>query len=296
MTALVVGLLMGFPGDGTQRLATCLEQRDRACLTSLLRAGTGNSAEYAALAGRAYVLLGRPKEALSAVGQALQMQPGNYDYLMEEGWIYQKTGDQMSAIHSFLLAGQARPGSAATFYELGMSFFLLEEYDRARTHFQRVLELDPRNDRAEFMLGVLEIKNDQEAAALPHFEKALELQPKNSHYLLHLGVLLNQLGQAKQGIDYMLQAEALDASNPLTHYNLGRAYLSEGQLVSARDELEKSIKLRPTLAAAFYKLGTVYRGLGDQPKAREMLKRYGELQQREKDDEDDPGSGALLKQ
>ena len=92
MTALIVGLLLAVPPEGgMQKLASCLERKDRVCVMALLsRDEDRGSAEYLALAGRAYVLLGRPKDALNAIGQALQLQPGNYDYLMEQGWIYQK--------------------------------------------------------------------------------------------------------------------------------------------------------------------------------------------------------------
>lgn len=297
MTALIVGLLMAVPPEATQKLAGCLERKDRVCLTALLsRDGDRSSAEYLALAARAYVLLGRPKDALNAIGQALQLQPGSYDYLMEQGWIYQKAGDQMGAIHSFLLAAKAQPGTAATFYELGMSFFLLDEYQRARTHFERVLELEPKDDRAEFMLGVLDIMTQHEPDAKGRFETALALQPRNPHYLLHYGVLLNKLGETDKGIEFMREAEALDAANPLTHYNLGRAYLNQGKLTVAREELERSIKLRPTLAPAFYKLSAVYRELGNPEKAREMMKRYGELERQQKEEDDDPGNSALVKQ
>ena len=73
----------------------------------------------------------------------------------------------------------------AVFYELGMSFFLLHEFDRAVTHFQRVLELDARQDKAEFMLGILDVLRNGDGDAKIHFERALALQPANPHYLLH---------------------------------------------------------------------------------------------------------------
>ena len=288
--------LLLLTADPSQRLSQCLEHKDRACLNAMLsKPPVHQSAEYLATAARGYMLLNRPKEALDAIGQALQQVPENYGYLMERGWIYQRLGDQTSAIHSFLVAAKIEPRNPATFYELGMSFFLIDEFQRAEPHFKRVLDLTPNDDRAIFMLGVLDIMANQETDAKAEFEKALALQPKNAHYLLHYGVLLNQLGDTEQGLGYMLRAKALDPSNPLTHYNLGRTYLSQGKMVPARDELEIAIRLRPTLTPAFYKLNTIYRALGERDKANAMLKKYQELQQQDTKAEEDPTDNSLIK-
>jgi tetratricopeptide (TPR) repeat protein len=293
MILLALVLLVANP---SQRIAECLQQKDRVCLSSILRKPPlHQSPEYLAVAARAYILLNRPKEALEAIDQALEQLPENFDYLMERGWIYQKLGDQTSAIHSFLVAAKIEPRNPATFYELGMSFFLIDEFQRAEPHFKRVLDLTPTDDRAIFMLGVLDIMANEESDAKVRFEKALELQPKNAHYLLHYGVLLNQLGETDQGLEYMLRAKALDPANPLTHYNLGRTYLSQGKMIPARDELETAIRLRSNLTPAFYKLNTIYRALGDRDKANAMLKRYQELQQQETKAEEDPTDNSLLK-
>ena len=283
------------PEDQTKTLNACVQQKDRACISSTLRnLGKRESPAYLAVAAEGYMIIRRPDDALNAIDRALQLKPGNYDYLMEQGWIYQKSGNQLSAIHSFLLAAQSKPMEPATFYELGMSFFLLNEYQRAAPHFRHVLALAPNNDRAEFMLGVLDVMDNAAPEAKPHYERALRLRPQNSHYLLHYGVLLNQLGKPQQAVHLMLEAEKLDPSNPLTHYNLGRVYLESGKLSQARDELESSVRLKPDLTPAFYKLGTVYRSLGDPNKARKALNRFEKLKQQEKKEEEDPIDAALL--
>ena len=287
--------LVAAPSDQFKKLNVCVQQRNHDCISSILSSiDKKESPEYLALVARACMIVGRRDDAANAIARALQLQPGNYDHLMEQGWIFQKSDNQLAAIHSFLLAAQSKPEAPATFYELGMSFFLLNEYRRAAPHFRHVLALDPNNDRAEFMLGILDIMNNAAPEAKPHYEKALQLQPKNPHYLLHYGVLLNELGQPQQAIDLMLEAEKLDPSNPLTHYNLGRVYLENGKLTQARDELEVSIRLRQDLTPAFYKLGTVYRALGDRAKAREALKRYETLKQKEEKEEEDPTDATLL--
>ena len=237
MTAL--GLCLAFlglsisPSKEFQRLARCVEQKDAACVSACLKDGSSDhSPEYFELAARAYMLLKQNQEALKSIAQAIQLKPGNYDYLMEQGWMYQRSGDQVSAIESFLLASHINPQSATVFYELGMSFFLAKEYDRAIRHFNHALQLDPKNDKAEFMIGVVQIWQGHLEEAKLHFAAALKLQPRNPHYLLHYGVLLTMLNEDDLALANMREAEKLDPSNPLTHFQLGKRYRLMGKLAT----------------------------------------------------------------
>ncbi len=149
---------------------------------------------------------------------------------MEQGWIYQRSGDQVSAIESFLRASHVNPQSSSVFYELGMSFFLAKEYERSIQHFDRALALDPKNDKAEFMTGVVEIWLGRLDQGKVHFANALRLEPQNAHYLLHYGVLLTKLNEDDAALENLLAARKLDPTNPLTHYQIGKWYRTSGKL------------------------------------------------------------------
>jgi tetratricopeptide (TPR) repeat protein len=267
-------------------LEHCIERSDRACVSALLtKSATETSPQYWATAARGELLLGNRPEAVAAINRAVKQKPGDFDLLLEQGWVYQKSGDQVNAIRSFLSAGQIQPRSPAVFYELGMSFFLLHEFDRAVTHFQRVLELDPKHDKAEFMLGILDVLKNADAAAKVHFEGALSMQPANAHYLLHYGVLLLQLNDPDDALVNMRKAEEIDPSNPLTHFNLGRLYRQMGKLSDAERELRTAIRMRPAMARAYYQLSTVYRLQGRTADAAKALEQFSRFKEQDKDDD-----------
>ncbi len=179
-----------------EKLNQCVEQKDRACILACLKdAPAGRSANDFALLARAHMLLGQNQEAIDSIRRANELAPGNFGYLMDQGWIYQRSGDQIDAIRSFLLASKIEPHSPQVFYELGMSFFLSQEYERATRHFEETLRLDPKQDKAEFMLGVVAIWSDHLQEAKVDFVNALKLKPNNAQYLLHYGVLLAKLNE-----------------------------------------------------------------------------------------------------
>jgi tetratricopeptide (TPR) repeat protein len=275
--------------DELQKLAHCVDQKDQACVSACLKDEPANrSPEYFALAARAYLLLGQNQEAIDSIGQAVKLKPDSYDYLMEQGWLYQRSGDQVPAVRSFLLAAHIDPSKPTVFYELGMSFFLAQEYDRSVHHFEHVLQMDSKYDKAEFMLGVVEIWRGRLEEARLHFVNALKLQPHNADYLLHYGVLLAKLVEPDLALANMLEAQRLDPSNPLTRYQIGKRYREMGKFTEARKELEAAVRLRPNLSPAFYQLGAVYRRLGEEERAREAFKKFDILTQREKTEKRDP--------
>lgn len=288
MSLVVVALAMtAAPGDAAGRLRYCIEKQDRACLAAELKAfGKNSPPEYLSAAAEAYLLLGRNAEAAAAITVAVAKKPGDYDLLLQQGRTFQRGGDQVHAIESFLHAAKARRPSAEVFYSLGLSFFLLHEYERARKHFQHSVELDPTSDKSEFMLAVIDImKENNEASAKAHMWRALELQPENPHYLLHYGVLLAQMNEREQAVAVLEKAIRADASNPLAHFNLGRVARQMNDLAKARAELEEAVRLRPEMARAHYQLASVYRVLGEKEKAGEAMRQFQKYKEQDRDDE-----------
>jgi Flp pilus assembly protein TadD len=109
--------------DEYSRLVRCIEHSERACVATVLSGPTHDrSPVFLSAAARGYVLLGDRAQAVKVINEAVAQSPGNFELLMSQGWVYQRCGDQVSAIRSFLLASQIDKGSAKVFYDLGMSF------------------------------------------------------------------------------------------------------------------------------------------------------------------------------
>jgi tetratricopeptide (TPR) repeat protein len=236
---------------------------------------------------RAYLLIRQKQKALDAIARAIHLDPNQYSFLMTRGRIYQRFENQAAAIESFLLADRLHARKPDTYYSLGMSFFMLQEYQRAAQHFRHVVELDARNDRAEFMLGVVESFNAKVADAKTHMERAILLQPGSAYYHLYYGIVLARFADDPNGARREMETAAkLDPTYAFTQYNLGRLHLQTGEDKAAKQELEEAVRLRPELARAWYQLATVYRRLGDPILARKALSTFVRLQRQEKEDLD----------
>ena len=277
-------------------LRDCLDLTDVTCAAIALSQISGpikDSADYLDLEAQTLSLQHRKDDALTAIQKALQENPKEYRYLMTQGRIYQSFNDQPSAIRSFLLADQLQPHSPDTTYCLGMSFFMMEEWERAATHFHHTLALDPNYHKAAFMMGVTDMANMHMPEAKPFLEEALQQQPNNPFYHLQYGVLLSLLGDPQSGLQEVLLAKNRVPSYAPAHYHLGRLYYQTGDYEQAREELEAAIRLEPDLPEAYYQLGVVYHRLGNDEKSREAYQKFQELKSARKDEFRDPIESTL---
>jgi tetratricopeptide (TPR) repeat protein len=292
MTALLVPLFLhaaDTAGDNIERLRQCIRQRDRSCLVNELKSPPRQtSPEYWSVAAEAFLLLGRKTDAIAAIEKTARSKPSDYDTLMQQGRIYQRCGDQVHAIESFLLAARIRQTSEV-FYSLGLSFFLAHEYERAGRHFTHAIQLDPRNGKAEFMMAVISVLKDHDnEAARTHLERALAIEPENAHYLLHYGIVLSELNHPR-ALPVLEKAVKSDPNNPLARFNLGRVYRRMGDMPKARAELEIAVRMRPQLARAQYQLAAVYRSLGEIERAKRATEQFNRFKDQDRDD--DPVDG-----
>ncbi len=282
-----------------RQLSQCVERSDRLCAASALKAiqdkNLQNNSDYLNLKAQALNLLHKRAEALAAIQRAIQIQPHRADYFITEGQIYQRMDRQIAAIKSFLHAEQLQPGLAAPIYDLGMSFFLLgndnndnQYYDRAARHFKTALELDPKNDRAEFMLGIVDVVEFKLDQAKKEFEEALRMSPQNPYYHLHYGILLSRLGDHTGARREMQTAEKLDPSYARTYFNLGNLDAEIGDYPEAREQLEAAVRLDPSLSSAYYSLGRVYHHLGLAAKSQAAFLKFQKMKSQERQEQSDP--------
>ncbi len=287
-----------------RQLSQCMEHANHLCVSRALSAihdpTLQHDPDYLNLKAQALNLLHERTKALAAIQEAIRLRPRQEEYYITEGRIDQGMDNQKAAIQSFLYAEQLRPRTAGPVYDIGMSFFLLgneqndtQYYNRAGKHFALALQLDPKDDRAQFMLGVVEVYKFDLNEARKDFEQALQLNPRNAYYHLYYGVLLRRMGDRSGAVRELLTAERLDASDPRAYFNLGALYVQAGKDPAARKQLERAVQLDPKFAPAFYSLGIVYRNLGLTEKARASFQRFQQLKSRQQQEETDPVATSL---
>jgi tetratricopeptide (TPR) repeat protein len=171
-------------------LRRCVEKKDVECaeaeLEKIHASGVLNTSPYFELKAQTLELRHRTQEALASASAATEKNPKDAAAWLTLGHIQQAAGNQDAAIQSFLEAERIEPHSAPAMYSLGMSFFLLgleanvdDYYQRAARHFRLALQLDPKQDRAVLMLGVIAAVESKLSQARSYLERAVAVSPQN---------------------------------------------------------------------------------------------------------------------
>jgi protein O-GlcNAc transferase len=141
--------------------------------------------------------------------------------------------------------------------------------DHAEAIYRHVVEREPDNEQAVFLLAALCLGSARSEEAAQLLERAQRLAPTNAHYLSNLGEAYRRLGRAQEAADTLVKAVALRPELPEASYNLGLALRDLGELeaalmcfVRAADVAPERYELQLQLAEGLKRTGDCIRAVG----------------------------------
>ncbi|MBN2394165.1 MAG: tetratricopeptide repeat protein [Anaerolineae bacterium] len=178
------------------------------------------------------------------------------------------------------------PENAEAHFMLGLTYFNLGEYDKAKASFSQAMTLEPERAAAvHHNLGVLAYQTGEMETAVAEFKAALEADPNDpdSHY--QLGATYLQIAISNSDLMYLQQAEtefeqvlALAPGKPEALVGLGTLYLNQNRAAEAIDLLEQAVQSNPEMREALFALGMAYFASGDTASAKETLQKFLDTQ------------------
>ena len=204
----------------------------------------------------------KPKQSLAEYTAGARFHAPSADDLVVVATDYIYLRDYADADKWLTHATQWKPDSALDWYLLGRTKYNENRFKEAIDAFNKCLQLEPRNVRAENNEGLsyegLEDDKDAERAYRTAIEwQSTSARPYAQTYL-NLGILLTRDGHAEQALPYLKKAVELAPQNPKAHEQLGRAYEEANMLGNAQSELEKALAIAPDISALHYRLGRIY--------------------------------------
>lgn len=247
-------------------------------------AGEGaNSPEYFSLLGMCYAGLNDFPNAARAVIRAIDMDPGRSDFYFNLASIYQKAGDNDSAI-KVLEKGLIRDrNSPLIFFALGLSYFNLGKYAGAIESFQEALRLQPDFEKPLFFMGRTYSRWGKHSQAVEAYRKAIARRPTFYPAHFQLALVLLEIGRTEEAGQLLEEVVRLDPGHAEAYYQLGKLHAKQGDASRAMAELEKAIALNPEYDDASYQLGRLYARLGNRKKAEELFRVVNERKQKRRE-------------
>ena len=204
----------------------------------------------------------------------------------------QQRGDLKGAEASFKNAIALEPHLPIAHMKLGYLQLGDQRHTQAMQSFRRVLDVDPKNAEAYFIVGFLLVNsnNVDVEGAISNFEQAIDIDPNLAHAHLNLGFLLenhrNDVAAAE-----LAYRRAIEASPDLAdaHFNLASLLQNKkSDDVEAEAQYRLALQANPQDPVTHLNLGYLLKKKGDMQGMRDSWRRVLEL------DPDHPSKEALM--
>ena len=264
---------------------------------------------------RSLVAKGELDSADRAVRQYLDQRPNSPDGHFLLGYILFRAGKAQDSLPQYTEGAKYRDPGASDLKVVALDYVLLGDYADADTWLTRSLQRDSKDPQAWYYLGRTKYNENRLEEAIRAFERCLEIEPNNVKAEDNLGLSLEGLGrteealtayrnaiawQAKllnqdpapfielgrllleqdrpeEAISYLAKAGEVGPLDFRAHEYLGKTYSRLSKLQEAQNELEKAVTLAPERASLHFMLGQAYRKRGLTEKAKLELERGAAL-------------------
>ncbi len=203
---------------------------------------------------------------------AIEIDPGYFDArenygmcLMRQGTILGDKGDvakrtelYKEARSHFIRLLEMNPNNFNARHHLGFMDLVEDHYESAEQNFKRCLEIDPENPNCSYNLGNTYLKTARCSDAIQAFIGALRGGGVDSEVSIgarqNLGVAYELCAKNDGAIKEFLDKIKSDPGNPTHHYDLGSIYAEKGLPDQAVNEWENTVKLDPLYCRAYFEL------------------------------------------
>jgi tetratricopeptide (TPR) repeat protein len=250
--------------------------------------------------------LERFDEAIDAYEQALEIDPDDVDFLNHLGTdlarvgrhqsslkiferiekadssfepsycarieLYRQLKDHDKAEEMFYIARQYKDECPDCYYNIGMSLFDRELFDKALHCWQKVLDLDERHPEIHLRTAEGQRAKGKLDKAREHYLLELRQNPGDTETLLDLGELLMELDRLEEAGEKFRRSIELAPEHPSSHYCHGRWLLETDHIDEAITAFLKTLQLDPTYPGAHLHLGRIYFQRQELEKARRHLR------------------------
>jgi tetratricopeptide (TPR) repeat protein len=259
-------------------------------LEALINSGSKNAALFNLL-GWCQHKQGRPKEAVKALEESIQMAPSEETNYLDLGKILLAQHSLPRALQLARKTTSSFPNSAEALELQGLVETGMGQFTDAVRSYIRAAQLDVT--RPDSILGLAQAQSaagmNKDAAA--SFESGMRRFPKDARFKTQYAAALLWQSETGEGNDQaraeqlLRSALVLDPSLPEAHYQLGNLALKKGLITEAQRHLEQAVKLDAHNGQAHFALSRVYRRLGRQEEAARELERYESLKPAQSQDD-----------
>ena len=228
----------------------------------------GLDAQVLGQLGGMYAAAGKPDKALRLFNRAIEQEPQRSEHFFAKGLLLANQKQYAEAEDTIRSGIKVSPDSAVGYYYLGRIGVEARDFDKATTHFEQAVTLNPAFEPAYVALGsVYEAKQDRDKAIDIYRRYLQGVNPKNReirHHLIRLQVSAKQYDEALRELQEILAEDPADLDAQL---RMGLVYGEQKNYPKAIQQLTQILTVRPSELKVRDYLGYLYEETKDYPNA-----------------------------
>jgi protein O-GlcNAc transferase len=155
-----------------------------------------------------------------------------------------------------------RTWNAAASLELAKQHHLAGDLLAARRVYEQLLEIDPKQAKAAFGIGLLELQTGQHQEAVAWMRQAIAIDPQEPHFHFGLAHVLEELKQYAEAEAVYKHVLAIDSQRADVHFAMGRLREARRNWIGAIAAYQAALELQPDFPEALNNLGNCHQRLG----------------------------------
>jgi len=170
---------------------------------------------------------------------------GQIASLMHSARLKMKMGNWLASLNTYRRIIEEKPDYLPAYCELARLYLDRNDLRGARHVTSRIIDLDPKNTEAHFILGVIEYIEGNFSAALQSYHVVKEIDGLDCNLAMNMALAYEAIGMKYEAIRNLEYAVAQGDPNSKVYEILAELYQSIGELFKAVRILKKGIRRFP---------------------------------------------------
>ena len=188
-----------------------------------------------------------------------------------------KNREFISAENNLKKILETNPKNVKALFLLGSVYLELNQLNNSIKLLNEVIDLDPKISNAYSNLGIIYIKQRNFKKAKIYILKSLEINPKNLDAYNYLGLIYSELGEFENAIDKTKKAIEINKNYFPGYNNLGLIYKKFEHFTDAEIFFKKAILINSKFTNSYYNLMELYEKTNQNEKLHEVILEYEKL-------------------
>lgn len=180
---------------------------------------------------------------------------------LQRAHAFEQRGQLAEAVASYKRVLDREPSNTDALFLLGRAYCETGRFQDGAALFRKVVKLNPKHAPGHTLLGRVLAQNGDLQEALASYDRALAADPRNAMAFANKADTLDALGRHAEAIDAYDKALALDPSNLAAWCNRGSALQQLERNEEAVESFRRALALKPDMVEAHFNLANALRTL-----------------------------------